>query len=210
MLHDDSVSESSDPVLELSHHRLGKKREVLEILCSVFLLVVVTKLCLETVAGQHYCLLVVTPQPPLHHVHLELEEVVVPGDLILQHGHIVHIEDDAEEEVVLVQLGGVLVQLLLEGSVQVHPANLGVGPPADILETKQIRLLQSQSLTHVVQTVSTRGLGAERALQHSVVQQLHRQHEHILAGNVVLLPPGLLDQFHQHAGHPLLRAESLS
>ena len=73
------VCEGPQPVLELAHEGLGQQGEVLQVLGRVLLGVVVTELGLEAVAGQHDGLLVVTPQPALHHVSLQLEEVVVPG-----------------------------------------------------------------------------------------------------------------------------------
>ena len=82
-MHDYCVGEGPHPILELVHHGFGQQREVLEILGRVFLRVVVSKLGLEAVAGEDDGLLVIAPQSALHHVHLELEEVVVPGDLIL-------------------------------------------------------------------------------------------------------------------------------
>ena len=99
VLHDHGVIEGPHPVLELVHHGLGEQREVLEVLGRVLLGVVVPELCLEAVAGQDDGLLVVASQPPLHNVHFELEEVVVPRDLILQQGHVSHVEDDTKEEV---------------------------------------------------------------------------------------------------------------
>ena len=56
------------------------------------LLVVVPKLCLQRVGGQDDGLLVVAPEPPLDHVKLELEEVVVAGHLVLEKGNVVHVE----------------------------------------------------------------------------------------------------------------------
>ena len=77
--------------LKLSHERFGEKRKVFEIFGRVLLRVVVPKLRLgkssfltqkldrdgffnlEAVAGEDDGLLMVAPQPPLHHVRLKLD-----------------------------------------------------------------------------------------------------------------------------------------
>ena len=62
--------------------------------------------------------------------------------------------------------------------------------------------MKSETLTDVVHAVAAGALGGQGALQDGAVQQLHRQHEHRLAGHVVL-PAGLLEpELGEHLRHP--------
>lgn len=55
---------------------------------------------------------------------------------------------------VQIWLLSILVQLLLEWSIKVHPANLGIGSSGDISEPEEVGLLETEPLTHIVHAVS--------------------------------------------------------